>query len=155
MVYRPPNFNADNFIETISNIITTISSTRTPVYIMEDFNINILNHDGKDTQNLVNMFYSFSFFPPSNQLVSPKLQCLLLIIIWTNNFDNYIMIGIICHSISDHFPAFSKFSTDNNHDTPNSVTIRNREFINENINAFKIDLSELNWSTNGSHYSVN
>ena len=62
MLYRHPNTSVDAFLESISVIVAFVSTCRIPVYIMGDFNINIVNHDDVNAQNLVNLFHSYHFF---------------------------------------------------------------------------------------------
>lgn len=62
MIYRSPNSDSEDFLTSLNDIITTTSSLKKPVYIMGDFNINILDYNDKNSQSLVNLFHSFNFF---------------------------------------------------------------------------------------------
>lgn len=42
MVYRPPNANINEFMQTLENILEVTSAMKLPCYIMGDFNINLL-----------------------------------------------------------------------------------------------------------------
>ena len=148
MIYRPPNSDIDNFISTLDIIITTALTFRIPIYIMGDFNINILNHNDKYSQYLVNLFHSYSFFSTINKPTRVTSHSATLIDhIWTNNFDNYLCSSIIFNSISDHFPITSSFSSSKLESTIKPITFVIRKFSDENISAFKSDLTHYNWNT--------
>ena len=113
---------------------------------MGDFNSNIFNYNERNSQNLVN---SYSFFSTINKLTRvTNTSASIIDHIWTNNFDNYINSGIIFNSISDHFPIFNSFKHTNLNNTSDTVTLKNRKFINEDITAFNAELNNFNWNTN-------
>lgn len=120
---------------------------------MGDFNINILNYNDKLAKNVVNLFYSYSFF--STIIKSTRVTrdtAPLIDHIWTNNYDNLTKSGIIFNSTTDHFPVFSQFSLLTN-DLTNYTTVIRIKFTTESISAFKTDLSE--WHCDSSNSSVN
>lgn len=140
----------------MSDIITFISRFRIPIYVLGDFNINILNHFEKNAQDLVNMFHSYSLFSTINKPTRATHHSATIIDhIWTNNTDNYLTSEIIYNSISDHFPISSSFSIVNNNNAINTVTFTSRKFTNEEINAFKADLLNFDWNMIALNNDVN
>lgn len=92
MIFRPPNSensDAENFLSVFDTLVTTALSQKKPVFIMGDLNINISNHNDNISQNLVNLFHSYGFFPPINKPTRVTGHSAALIDhIWTINFDN-------------------------------------------------------------------
>ena len=64
VVYRPPNTNSNAFREQIIKIIHTFKIENKQCYIMDDFNINLLNYDHHmETHDYVDTIFSNSLIP--------------------------------------------------------------------------------------------
>lgn len=130
MLYRPRNSDAKMFLSSLTDIITSISVLRKPVYLMGHFNINILNHAGNNANILVNLFHRHSFFPAINKPTRVTTHSATVINhLWTNNFDNYIT-SVKFNTLSDHFPIVSSLFVGNNKHAHKIVTIIKRTLLN-------------------------
>lgn len=64
VVYRPPNTDANNFIDLLSNLVNKAKKSNRLVYVAGDFNIDLLNDDHKCIKvDFLNSFYSENFIP--------------------------------------------------------------------------------------------
>lgn len=142
LVYRPPNENVGAFLQSMEFILESLIAVRElRCYIMGDMNLNLLNYNENNVHNYINLFFSHMFFPTITKPTRVTKTCAsLLDHVWTNDLQNYQSSGIIFTSISDHFPVFSIFSIDNNVTRNTSTILKRRNFSDEGINAFKLDL---------------
>ena len=146
MIYRPPNSNIDDFFTSLTSIMNMLTDSTTPVYIMGDFNINILHSTEKNAQTLVNLFHSYLFMSVINKPTRViRTSATIIDHIWTNNVDNYLTSGVIYSSISDHFPIFGSFSVANNNSS-NTITFSSRKITDEAMQAFKEELRIIDWN---------
>ena len=63
MLYRPPNSSLYDILTSLEFIFDSLPTATTPVYIMRNFNINLLKKKETYVKNLTNSLYSNSFFP--------------------------------------------------------------------------------------------
>ena len=91
VVYKPPNTDVDSFNVHITNILTKLKGEIKIVYLLGDFNIDLL------------------FLPLINKPTRvTKCSATLIDNIFCNNvFHTDIFQGICCTDVSDHFPIFS------------------------------------------------
>ena len=69
VIYRPPNTDVRNFLENMSTILANIKDINRSVYIMGDFNFNLINiSEHIPTSDFVELMFSYSFFPWSTSL---------------------------------------------------------------------------------------
>ena len=94
----------------MSKLLSLLQQTNKVVYIMGDYNINLLNvHTHIPTADFTDMMYSYSFFP----LITKPTRvtgnnATLIDNIFCNDVDCLDMMnGIFYNDISDHFPIFS------------------------------------------------
>jgi hypothetical protein len=110
VTYRPPDKNIQEFSTVIEEMLTKIKQENKYVYIMGDFNINLLNVDTHipSSEFLENMFLYY-FFPMITKPTKVKGDSATIIDnIYCNNMDNMdICNGILYTDISDHFPVFT------------------------------------------------
>ena len=67
--------------------------------------------------------------------------------IGTNNFHNTYINGILFEKTSDHFPVFSFFKNNTQRSDKNKpIEIKYRDFNDNNISNFRLDLQEVDWS---------
>ena len=63
-VYRPPNQNTAMFIEKFKNILSLISKDNKHRYMMEDFNLSLLQYNYHvPTQEFIDSLFSHAFLP--------------------------------------------------------------------------------------------
>lgn len=145
-IYRPPDSNIETFIRSLSNIFNRLNRENNMVYLMGDFNINLLNvNSHRLTADFIETIFSYSFLPLINKPTRVKSNSASIIDnIFCNNFQNKEMLsGVLCTDISDHFPIFCVIQFNNVKLSPEFIIKR---LINENnINKFKTGLALIDW----------
>ena len=106
--YRHPNSDPETFNEYIQNILANPTITNKNVFILGDFNLNLLNYDSHTpTKNFVSLFLSQHFLP---FVVHPTRVSDHSSTIIDNIFSNICNLetksGNILTHIADHFPPF-------------------------------------------------
>lgn len=144
MVYRPPNSNMNDFLESIDNIIASLNALNLKCYFFGDFNINLLSRNDYVT-NFTNLFFSYMYFPVINKPTRVTATSATVIDhIWTND-TNYQYSGIIYNTISDHFPVFSTFLVQIPNLFNQTVTIAKRVIGDVGMENFLQDLRNYQW----------
>ena len=109
VIYRPPNQNLDSFLNEFNELTEKILRENKICYLLGDFNINLLIfNDHSQTNEFLDSLFSNLMFPMINR--PTKITCLsasLIDNIFTNNFDNRVVNGLLFADISDHLPIFS------------------------------------------------
>jgi len=107
-LYRPPNSNVSTFNETIGDLLKLLNAKKLPVYILGDFNIDLLKYNTHNpTSEFVNTIFSESFIPLINRPTRvTETSATLIDNILTNQHDVISLNGIIPTDISDHFSVF-------------------------------------------------
>ena len=107
-LYRPPNSNVSTFNETIGDLLKLLNYKKLPVYILGDFNIDLLKYNTHNpTSEFVNTIFSESFIPLINRPTRvTETSATLIDNILTNQHDVISLNGIIPTDISDHFSVF-------------------------------------------------
>ncbi len=129
-VYRHPSTDIETLTDHFENIFAKISLNKL-VFIMGDFNINLLNYDSHTpTNDFINFLSVNNFLPcihhPSR--VSDQSESVI-----DNIFTNAIgdlTCGNILTQISDHFPQF--------------MVMKNSKIVYNETVSFKHDFSKLN-----------
>ncbi|XP_057289791.1 uncharacterized protein LOC130612454 [Hydractinia symbiolongicarpus] len=109
LLYRPPAGSIENFENHVKNILTDHKGTGRNVYLVGDFNLNVLDFNtNKSVQNFFNSVFQNGFIPLINKPTRvTRLSATAIDHIITNDFTNTtIKTGIIKTDISDHFPIF-------------------------------------------------
>lgn len=147
MIYRPPNASLHDFMLSLEQLLEHVTSEQTlPCYLMGDLNVNLLKQNDNSVNELLNLFYTYSYFPVITKPTRvTSTSASLIDHIWTNDLNNYQASGIMYTSISDHFPVFSSFSVPQYKSHCPYITITKRIINNEFINAFKTDLIHFSW----------
>ena len=148
IIYHRPNSSTANFINDLESILSGIDSENKSIYIMGDFNINLLNYPTCNlAESLVNLFHSYNLVNLINKPTRVTENSATLIDhIWTNNYMNTKHSGILYESISDHFPIFTLFNTKPNKTfTSSKKQIQYRDNSAQNINALNNLLEQVNW----------
>lgn len=96
--------------------------------------------------DFTNLLYSYLYFPTITKPTRiNRTSASIIDHIWTNNTKNYVGSGIIYTQISDHFPIFSAFISENNLATRLYITVKNRVINNDTIFKFKAELEQYRW----------
>ena len=147
VVYRPPQGRTDAFNAKLGDILEDIrvESLGKEVFIMGDFNINLINEEMSPPQMEYrsNMF-SYGYLPlilrPTRVTYS---SATLVDNIWCNNTD---VSGVIKSEISDHFPIYSNIYLPQC--VPSThVIIKKRVINSESKLKFSSDIQNCDWSS--------
>ena len=148
VVHRPPNTDVNEFIEHLTVILSNVKHENSTVYIMGDFNINIMNgNDHSPTSDFIETMFSFSFMPLINKPTRVNNKTATLIDnIFCNNIENEQMFnGIFYTDISDHFPVFSIRVHSNVINSQSYINIRS--LSTDNIAKFKAKVEYADWNS--------
>ena len=108
-IYRPPKKPINLFTEELSKLLSTLAKENKILYLMGDYNINLLNADSHiHTSEFIETMYSFAFMPIANKParihnVSPSLND--NIYCYNIKSNNLIFDRIFLCDITDHFPV--------------------------------------------------
>ena len=149
--YRRPSSNLNEFLNELENIFDLIRNENKNIYLLGDFNINLFNFDTDlQVKRFVNLMHGNNMLNVINKATRvTSTSATLIDHIWTNNFHNTHINGILFEKTTDHFPVFSFFKNnfqkgDKNKSKP--IEIEYRDFNDNNILSFRLDLQEVDWS---------
>ena len=131
----------------MSNLLSLLQQTNKVVYIMGDYNINLLNvHTHIPTAGFIDMMYSYSFFPLITKPTRVTGNSATLIDnIFCSDVDCFDMMnGIFYNDISDHFPILSINFKGHTADTKQYIT--KRMLTTKNISSFQDRLANTDWN---------
>ena len=149
-IYRPhsKHKNVNQFTNTLSEILNKPLFLNNKVYLLGDFNINLLEiFSHAPTEQFLSSMQALNYFelisrptrfPQKNQRAKPSL----IDHIFTNNYTNAIS-GILTTSVSDHLPIF--FLIPDIKPRPEKYLTRFRLFNEHNKNQFTRALSGVHW----------
>ena len=148
IIYRDPNFSIKQFNDPINDCMEKIQSEIKNVYIMGDFNIDLLKSSYlKNINEFVNIVYDNSLRPLIDKPTRLSNSSTTLIDnIFTNVYDRQVRSGILYNDITDHFPIFQITLDYDLQNYNSSNVIPSRKINDETINSFKSDLSITDWS---------
>ena len=110
VIYRIPNRNLKDFNTQIASVLEQLRIEKKLVYLMGDYNIDLLNAGSHDlTNEFVDLMYCNEFLPLiSRPTRITATSATLIDNIFTNNHEdlNSSLNGILVADISDHFPIF-------------------------------------------------
>ena len=154
VVYRS-HTAIDNFIHDIEPIYADINSENKHVYVMGDFNIDLLKADSnRPTHEYIELLYSHSMLPSiykPTRITATTATCIDNII--TNN-ENIAQSTILVNDISDHMPTILSTNLDMDNKTYKKFVYR-RNLCDKNINELKKRLANTNWQQILNNYDVN
>ena len=158
-IYRPPNTDVKDFNIKMNSILETLSREKKEIYLMGDFNINLLNYGSHNkTNEFLDMMYSFNMYPLISKPTRISANKASLIDnIYSNTLENQGQSGIIYDDLSDHFPIYTvlknKTCLSNCHQRKRQLKKR---FINDDsLLLFKKRLKNVDWSHDDSCTNVN
>ena len=146
VIYKPPTFSIVNFNSDLARLLTSFRNLSNDLYILGDFNINLLERDtNMHVSNVYNTLSSFSLLPCIDKptRITQNTATLIDNILISNLNESYTC-GILVTDISDHLPVFIICSTllDGNKQSPKLLK---RDTSVENIAKLRVYLKELNW----------
>ena len=109
VVYRPPNSNLRDFMNSLDSLLASISKENKIRYVLGDWNLDLINHHCHDTTGeLLETMYSRMFFPLITRPTRITSNTATLIDnIFTTNVNNLSVSGLMFCDISDHLPIFT------------------------------------------------
>ena len=148
-VYRPPNTDIQLFMHHLKLILDQMDKEGKCVYLMGDFNMNLLNVDKHmPTSEFIEMLYSFSYLPLINKPTRIKNESAILIDnIFCNKFNKSMSVfnGICITDITDHFPIFTINYV--NEKNTYVLPLKKRFYTTKNIEKFTQRIRLINWDT--------
>ena len=147
VTYRPPNTDVQLFMEKLSEMLNLIKTENKSIYIMGDFNINILAADDHlPTAEFLETMYSHSLFPLISKPTRMTRNSETLIDnIFTNEIsDDQSYQGIFFNDMSDHFPVF--YITNANATKTCEKYFYTRKINENSIQEFLHTLHKTNWN---------
>ena len=146
VLYRAPAGNVEEFLMHMELLLTTLSRENVSIYMMGDYNLNILNADKhRLTAEFIDMMFSYHMMPLINKPTRINLQSSTLIDnIFSNGIvDETFFNGILCTDISDHLPIFT--INVSNQIKDKSCSVKRRVYSKSNIDKFQNSLKAKNW----------
>lgn len=139
-IYRPPNGNMKLFLDKLENILFTTFNETGLIFILGDFNIEIIK-ENKSRTNFLSLMSSFNFQPKileNTRITSNTSSCI------DNIFTNFEQIETLVFEnfISDHTAQKAIFEAEYHN---GDAQIYRRFFGNENKNEFLHCLNEQDW----------
>ena len=134
------------FFELLTNLLDDFSDKNIPVYLLGDFNLDVLKYGiVKQVSEYIDLLFSFGFL----QLIIKPTRCTphsasILDHVVTNSRSNFHDSCIFISKISDHFPIFHFLeSQPQNSKTP---FVSFRDFSQNNIVRFSESIRNINWN---------
>ena len=147
VIYRPPNTDLKQFNEKFVDLLCKIRSDNKLVYLMGDYNINLLSAETHSpTSEFLELMFSNTYVPLINKPTRVSTNTATIIDnIFTNSkqFDSSFS-GILYTDISDHFPIF--FIDNLQAQSEDTTYSLRRSYNNRNIERFKNELTRLDWN---------
>ena len=145
VIYRIPDTDIKEFNVQLSNILDKMCAQNKLVYLMGDYNKNLLNSSThRHTGEFVDILYSDEFLPlisrPTRITSNSATLIDNIMINCVDNLNSSIN-GILVTDISDHFPVFH---VNCSVEEINTCSVR-RVFSKRNKQAFAEAISETNW----------
>ena len=146
VIYRPPNYAADIFLNHLDEFLTLITRENKDVYLMGDFNIDMAKTD-TIALKLLNTFMSFAFHSHvQNPTRITQTSNTLLDNIFSNAIDrNDFTNGIIYYDASDHLPIFTISQERDSILNTKKTTKLYRKESESNIELLQSDLRQEEW----------
>ena len=156
-VYRAPSYDSVSFVENLEHQLQILSRENKEIYLMGDFNINLMNYDtDRSVKDFVDFMYSFGLFSLVNKPTRiTEISATLIDTIFTNCIQNEFSSGIICSDISDHMPIFCVKKGSVVTSVKRDGQVMKRSINDERISRFKQHLAEISWQALPSLEGVN
>lgn len=153
VIYRQHN-DPEQFLQYLDMTLEKLSSSDKVVYLMGDFNIDLLKCEISDySHNFLLSLQCYSFFPVIDKPTRVYNNSATIIDnIFVNRFDHKISGGNIVSDISDHYSQFCFIHSL----TPKNLTTKYkiRDYSNFSEECFINDVSETDWDNSMANGSV-
>uniref|UniRef100_A0A0K8R810 Putative outcast ele5 orf1-h 1e-40-j 4 n=1 Tax=Ixodes ricinus TaxID=34613 RepID=A0A0K8R810_IXORI len=146
VLYRPPDGRSVFFFQFCERFLQVVNDNHYDLILGGDFNIDMLKDSACkrefniliETNGCVSVIQS-----PTRVTVRSETMIDLFI---TNAQPDKITSGTLSYDISDHLPIFLCLNTKPYKNVRNTGTFVFQDITNDRLNAFKADISEINWS---------
>ena len=148
-MYHPPNTDYNLFHNNFSSVLTQINLERRPTYLLGDFNIDLLKY-GTDSRafEFLNNLLTNGFYPKIDKPTRlTDTTATLIDNIFVNVHCDSMISGPWLTDISDHLPIYATLPYPHSNLKRKTEYITKRLYTDEKLNAFKMDLATLNWSS--------
>jgi len=153
-VYRPgtshpslsPVEQFTNFLDYFTNILSSLTESKSVFYIVGDFNIDLLKcNNTARASDFVDLLFSFGLL----QIITKPTRCTdnsatLIDHIITNQSAPSFNTTILTSKLSDHFPVLHSLPTKVPPDIPKTFT--SRDFSQDNLTRFENVIASINWN---------
>ena len=148
IIYRPPNHNIDTFLDKFDECLHIVSQENKEVYLMGDFNINLLKTDNNSTLQFISSLSAYTFHSHINNPTRISGTSKTLIDnIFSNVINKNVINGILYCDISDHLPIFTISSqSELTQKTNRTKHEMHRKETKHNIDSLNFDLAQEEWS---------
>ena len=149
-IYRHPNMELNEFNEDYLNVLLhKISKENKSVFLLGDFNVDLLKYDKHNATNEFLDSLSSSFFLPTILLPTRNVGSSRTLIdnIFSNYVSHEIISGNICASISDHLPQFCLIPNIYANSIPSKSNVYERNWSDFNKENFILDFFAADWTT--------
>ncbi|XP_065639635.1 uncharacterized protein LOC136072356 [Hydra vulgaris] len=147
--YRPPGGASENLSLYLKhNVFHKGNKEKKKNFVIGDLIMDCLRYSkNKKMKKFYDEIFVSGAIPLLNRptRITENSTTLIDNILTINIYNNDIQIGIIKSDISDRFPIFLTINTISTPNINKSQTIRKRIFNKKNLEAFKYQLSLLNW----------
>ena len=142
LVYRPPDRDISVCTEYINDVMNKLNSEKSLIYILGDFNINLLNTDKHvQSSDFLETMYLFSLFP---FITKPTRVTKSTVTLIDNIYSNHIHNNVSFNTdITDHLPIFTISKDFKISHKDRFHLIRNTN--TDNIKTFNRKIQSLNW----------
>ena len=146
-IYRHPNRDPDNFFEYIENTLSKLDNNKYQIFIMGDYNIDLLQYEHSSLSNdFINMMISKSFLPYILQPTRVTDHSATVIDnIFSNVTDSQTVSGNLTTLISDHFIQF--FIINKKYISYKSCNYYTRDYSNFGKEKLIYDYSLIDWTS--------
>ena len=146
VIYRPPNNNPREFLTQFSDLLRSPAFINKDVFLMGDFNINLLNHEHNNlSQEFLETLLSASFLPLISKPTRVTNSSTSLI---DNIFSNVIPHPdsyIVLSDITDHYPIVTHYTLSQSINN-NDPRLFRRKVNNEKLASLASSLEHVDWS---------
>ena len=145
-MYRTPGTNIETYLEHLNKLSQKVKNKT--FFLIGDFNINLINYETHSgTKNFMDTLSSYGIHPLIIKPTRITLEsCTLIDNIFTNINDE-LNSGIIINDISDHLPIYTVYPKGYYNGTVEKSKQFKRVTNLENLNKFKMLLSNYNWES--------
>ena len=156
VIYRPPGQDVQEFNDFMNILLSKVMHNDKPVYLMGDFNIDLLNEDVHTlTNEYLNIMSSHSLYPSITKPTRITSTSATLIHNIFTNSNSYQTSGIIVAYVSDHLSVFITSDLKLYRNETDQVETEVLQLEDQNIHYFKSELSKVNWEVKCSGKDVN